>query len=323
MTYDANGQVKLIDASQTERLGTLLRGGGPCVPSCVGIVTERRFFTGRAIGRNRRDDGPGRRGRGSNLATAVTKFGVPKELAPCRSCREGAERFHPQPQSDDCVQFGYGSYGLLLQESIVRGCVFLPGWQEAVHGVKLGDSQADVVKALGDQFQESRSRTLGPLWEPRRGTRIRFTLGRSPRAANCSGSIGARTRKPTASRFGAGRPRRQGAVPDASFATCGVAGGNRFGDSPRRGRRRRARCPLACVGSAETPITDHFPWALSEIFFWPAAMDWATSARDFSAWSARPWLIRSRAARMAASAPWGLGPASLGSWPGRFGPGRT
>jgi hypothetical protein len=89
---------------------------------------------------------------GSDLPTAIAKFGVPKELGSWRSTREGAERF--QHYNDDCVQFGYGSFGLLVQRSSVLGCVFLPDWKETVRGVKPGDSRDDVVKVLGNPFRE-------------------------------------------------------------------------------------------------------------------------------------------------------------------------
>lgn len=90
---------------------------------------------------------------GVKLSQLVPKFGAPKELSTSRSTRPEAERYR---FNDNCVQFGYGTYGFLANFDTIQGCVFLSGWTKPIHGVKLGDAVESAVGVLGDQYVQGK-----------------------------------------------------------------------------------------------------------------------------------------------------------------------
>lgn len=90
---------------------------------------------------------------GVRLSELPPKFGAPKDVSSSRSTRPPAERYRV---NDDCVQFGYGSYGFLVNFETIQGCVFLSGWDSPVHGVKLGEAVEGAVQTLGKQYEQGK-----------------------------------------------------------------------------------------------------------------------------------------------------------------------
>jgi hypothetical protein len=90
---------------------------------------------------------------GVKLSELFPKHGVPKDVSSSRSTRSEAERYRV---NDECVQFGYGTYGFLANFQTIQGCVFLPGWEGPIHGIKIGDDLDSAVQVLGEGYTQGK-----------------------------------------------------------------------------------------------------------------------------------------------------------------------
>ncbi len=76
---------------------------------------------------------------GGSMAKMFATYGAPQDMWADRGATE----------AQDDVYLGYGAYGFKVRDKVVRLCFFFRGWKGPVRGIKIGDSQEDVAKALG------------------------------------------------------------------------------------------------------------------------------------------------------------------------------
>ncbi|HTQ39480.1 MAG TPA: hypothetical protein VMJ32_10650 [Pirellulales bacterium] len=75
---------------------------------------------------------------GTRMSKVFVKLGYPDDLLPTDVNADDPE-----------VLLDYGSYGFKIQNRVVDCCIFFSNWKGTVYGAKIGDSQDDVVKKLG------------------------------------------------------------------------------------------------------------------------------------------------------------------------------
>ena len=83
---------------------------------------------------------------GGRLFKLFAQFGTPEDLRTVRS---------EETPEMDTVLLEYGAFAFNVRQKTVQACYFLTGWKGKIKGINLGDSREQVVKALGDEYENS------------------------------------------------------------------------------------------------------------------------------------------------------------------------
>ena len=78
---------------------------------------------------------------GRRMSKVFARFGMPENVYSA-----------PLPNGREAVMIDYGTYSFKVREKNVLVCFFWTGWKEPIHGFKIGDGRASLVKLLGDKY---------------------------------------------------------------------------------------------------------------------------------------------------------------------------
>jgi hypothetical protein len=84
---------------------------------------------------------------GGRLAKLFSQFGTPDEIFPVR--------VDENPEMDFVILEYHGAFQFGVRRKTVGVCHFMPGWKGKIRGINLGYSREQVIKTLGDDFENS------------------------------------------------------------------------------------------------------------------------------------------------------------------------
>src|SRR5207247_5614682 len=84
---------------------------------------------------------------GGRLAKMFAQFGTPEEIYPVRA--------EDNPEMDFVMLNYPTAFAFGVRQKTVGVCYFFPGWRGTIKGINLGDSREQVVKILGNDFENS------------------------------------------------------------------------------------------------------------------------------------------------------------------------